>query len=55
MIYVPDEHKYSICICSYNYADDTTIACTDVNYDTAHNKLLNASEILLDWFESNNL
>ena len=39
----------------YNYADDTTIACTDVNYDTAHNKLLNASEILLDWFESNNL
>ena len=31
--------------------DDTTI----VNYDTAHNKLLNASEILLDWFESNNL
>ena len=39
----------------YNYADDTTIACTDVNYDTAHNKLLNASEILLDWFQSNNL
>ena len=39
----------------YNYADDTTIACTDVNYDTTHNKLLNASEILLEWFESNNL
>ena len=39
----------------YNYADDTTIACTDVNYDTAHNKLLNASEILLEWLESNNL
>ena len=30
-------------------------ARTDVNYDTAHNKLLNASEILLDWFQSNNL
>ena len=39
----------------YNYADDTTIPCTDVNYDTAHNKLLNAPEILLDWFQSNNL
>ena len=39
----------------YNYADDTTIACTDVNYDMTHNKLLNASEILLDWFQSNNL
>ena len=26
-----------------------------MNYDTAHNKLLNASEILLDWFQSNNL
>ena len=39
----------------YNYANDTTITCTDVNYDTAHNKLLNASEILLDWFQSNNL
>ena len=37
----------------YNYAEDTTIACTSVNCDTAHNKLLNASEILLDWFESN--
>ena len=39
----------------YNYAVDTTIACTDVNYDTAQNKLLSASEILLNWFESNNL
>ena len=39
----------------YNYADGTTIACTGVNYDTAHNKLLNASEILLDWIQSNYL
>ena len=33
------------------YDDDTTIACTEVNYDRVHSKLLNTSEILLDWFE----
>ena len=31
-----------------NYADDTAIGCTDGDYDTARNKLLNASEIMLD-------
>ena len=42
-------------ITAYNYANITTIACSDLNYGTAHNKLLNASEILLDSFEGNNL
>ena len=42
-------------ITAYNYANITTIACSDLNYDTAHNKMLNASEILLDSFEGNNL
>ena len=32
----------------YNYVDDTAIGCTDWDYDTARNKLLNASEIMLD-------
>ena len=39
----------------YNYADDTTITCSDVNYDTAHTKLLAASDIMINWFENNNL
>ena len=39
----------------YNYADDTTITCSDVNYDTAHTKLLAASDIMISWFENNNL
>ena len=37
----------------YNYADDTTITCTQ--YDTAHTKLLDASEVMKHWFENNNL
>ena len=36
----------------YNYADDTTITCSDVNYDTAYTKLLAASDII-SWFENN--
>ena len=39
----------------YNYADDTTITCIDVNYDTANTKLLAASDIMISWFENNNL
>ena len=39
----------------YNYADDTTVTCSDVNYDTAHTKLLIASDIMISWFENNNL
>ena len=39
----------------YNYDDDTTITCSDVNYDTAHTKLLAASDIMINWFENNNL
>ena len=39
----------------YNYADDTTITCSDVNYDTAHTKLLAASDIMISWFQNNNL
>ena len=39
----------------YNYADNTTITCSDVNYDTAHTKLLAASDIMKSWFENNNL
>ena len=39
----------------YNYADVTTITCSDVNYDTAHTKLLAASDIMISWFENNNL
>ena len=39
----------------YNYVDDTTVTCSDVNYDTAHTKLLDASDIMISWFENNNL
>ena len=39
----------------YNYADDITITSTDVNYDTAHTKLLAASGVMINWFENNNL
>ena len=39
----------------YNYADDTTITCSDMHYDTAHTKLLGASEVMIHWFENNNL
>ena len=39
----------------YNYADDTTITCIVMNYDTAHTKLLDASEVMIHWFENNNL
>ena len=39
----------------YNYADDTTITCSDVNYDTTHTKLLAASDIMINWFKNNNL
>ena len=39
----------------YYYADDTTITCSDVNYDTTHTKLLAASDIIINWFENNNL
>ena len=39
----------------YNYADDTTIMCSDMHYDTAHTKLLDASEVMIHWFENNNL
>ena len=28
---------------------------SDVNYDTAHTKLLAASDIMINWFENNNL
>ena len=38
----------------YNYADDTTIKCSDMHYDTAHT-LLDASEVMIHWFENNNL
>ena len=39
----------------YNYADDTTITCSNMHYDTAHTKLLDASEVMIHWFENNNL
>ena len=39
----------------YNYADDTTIMCSNMHYDTAHTKLLDASEVMIHWFENNNL
>ena len=39
----------------YNYADDTTITCSDMNYDTAHTMLLDPSEVMIHWFENNNL
>ena len=39
----------------YNYADDTTITCSDVNCDTAHTRLLAASDIMINWFENKNL
>ena len=39
----------------YNYADDTTITCSDMNYHTAHTMLLDPSEVMIHWFENNNL
>ena len=39
----------------YNYADDTTITCSNVNYDTAHTRLLAASDNMISWFDNNNL
>ena len=39
----------------HNYADDTAITCSDMNYNTAHTKLLDGSEVMIHWFENNNL
>ena len=41
----------------YNYADGTTITCrpSNMNYGTAHTKLLDASEVMIHWFKNNNL
>ena len=52
LLFIVDKLNY---ISEYNYADDTTITCSDVNYDTTHTKLLAASDIMINIFENNNL
>ena len=39
----------------YNYADDNSISCEGDDYDSAHQKILQTSNVMLNWFKENYL